>query len=122
MFLLGFFWPRTTGAAAMFAAIASVALSVVLKFLPDFADLSFLAPIGFAADNGSGVYEIPFLDRTLIVFLLIVIGMAIISLLGRQPDSHIVKVDRSLFKVEPGFAFGSAVVCVILAIIYAAWW
>ena len=97
-------------------------LSIVLKFRPDFADLSLLAPIGFAADNGSGVYEIPFLDRTLIVFLMIVIGMAIISLLGRQPASTIVKVERSLFKVEPGFAFGSAVVCAILVIIYAAWW
>lgn len=122
MFLLGFFWRRTNGAAAMFAAIASVGLSIVLKFLPDFVNLSFLAPIGFAVPNSSGVYEIPFLDRTLLVFLMIVIGMAIISLLGRQPDSTIVEVDRRMFKVEPGFAFGSLVVCVILVIVYAAWW
>jgi SSS family solute:Na+ symporter len=122
MFLLGFFWKKATAPAAMFATVGGLVFSIFLKFLPGMMDLHFLAPIGFAVDNGSGVYEIPFLDRTLIVFLMIVIGMAIISLLGRQPDSHIVKVDRSLFKVEPGFAFGSAVVCVILAIIYAAWW
>jgi SSS family solute:Na+ symporter len=122
MFLLGFFWRRTNGAAAMFAAISSVGLSVVLKFLPLAMDLSFLAPIGFAARTASGVYEIPFLDRTLIVFLLIVVGMAIISLVGRQVTANPVIVDRSLFRVEKGFAFGSAVVCVILVAVYAVWW
>jgi SSS family solute:Na+ symporter len=89
MFLLGFFWRRTTAPAAMFATVGGLVFSIVLKFLPDLMDLSLLAPVGFAVDNGSGVYEIPFLDRKL---------------------SH----------VEGAFAFGSAVVCVLLAMIYGA--
>ena len=63
MFLLGFFWKKTTSTAAMFATIGGLVFSIILKFLPGMMDLSVLAPIGFAHDNGSGVYEIPFLDQ-----------------------------------------------------------
>jgi SSS family solute:Na+ symporter len=123
MFLLGFFWKKTTAPAAMFAAIGGLVLSVILKFLPEYMDLRFLAPIGFAVDNGAGVYEIPFLDRMLIVFMLVVAGMALISTLGRQDGSlKRMQLDTRLFRVEGSFAVGSAVVCVLLASIYSVWW
>ncbi|RJG21288.1 sodium:solute symporter family transporter [Massilia cavernae] len=123
MFLLGFFWRKTTASAAMFATVGGLVFSVILKFLPDVMDLSFLAPIGFSADNGTGVYEIPFLDRMLIVFLLVVAGMALISTIG-QRDGAMKKMhlDRKLFRVEGSFACGSAAVCVMLVTIYGAWW
>src|SRR6267154_3217273 len=79
MFLLGFFWKKTTSNAALFAMIGGFIFSVILKFLPMIADLSFLAPIGFSKDNGSGVFEIPFLDRMAIIFVACIIGMWIIS-------------------------------------------
>ena len=123
MFLLGFFWRKTTAPAAMFAAIGGLVFSVILKFLPDFMDLSFLAPIGFAVDNGTGVHEIPFLDRMLIVFLLVVAGMALISNMGQRDGAlKRMHLDTRLFHVEGSFAFGSAVVCVLLAAIYGVWW
>jgi SSS family solute:Na+ symporter len=123
MFLLGFFWKKTTPGAAMFATIGGLAFSIILKFLPEMMDLSFLAPIGFAVDNGHGVFEIPFLDRMLIVFGLVVAGMVVISKTSRS-DGALKKmiIDRSLFRVEGGFALGSAVICVLLAAIYGAWW
>jgi len=123
MFLLGFFWPKTTAAAAMFATIGGLVFSVFLKFLPVLMDLSFLAPIGFAVDNGSGVYEIPFLDRMLIVFIMVVVGMVIMSNLARQDGTlKRMQIDRSLFRVDGGFAMGSAVICVMLAAIYGIGW
>jgi SSS family solute:Na+ symporter len=123
MFLLGFFWKKTTAPAAMFATIGGLVFSIVLKFLPEMMDLRFLAPIGFAVDNGTGVYEIPFLDRMLIVFALVVAGMAIISTVGRKDGTaKRMIIDRSLFRVDGGFALGSAVICVMLAAIYGAWW
>jgi len=123
MFLLGFFWKRTTAAAAMFATIGGLVFSIILKFLPEMMDLRFLAPIGFAVDNGSGVYEIPFLDRMLIVFAIVVAGMALISTMGRKDGTaKRMIIDRSLFRVDGGFALGSAVICVLLAAIYGAWW
>jgi SSS family solute:Na+ symporter len=123
MFLLGFFWKKTTPGAAMFATIGGLVFSIILKFLPEMMDLSFLAPIGFAVDNGHGVFEIPFLDRMLIVFGLVVAGMVVISKTSRS-DGALKKmiIDRSLFRVEGGFALGSAVICVLLAAIYGAWW
>src|SRR5580698_10199793 len=47
MFLLGFFWKRTTANAAMFAMIGGLVLSIVLKFLPGFVNLDWLTPFGF---------------------------------------------------------------------------
>ena len=43
MFILGFFWKRTTSNAALFATIGGFLFSLFFKFLPQFADLSFLA-------------------------------------------------------------------------------
>ncbi|WP_296953021.1 sodium/solute symporter [uncultured Massilia sp.] len=122
MFLLGFFWKKTTAPAAMFATIGGLVFSIVLKFLPEMMDLRFLAPIGFAADNGHGVYEIPFLDRMFIVFWAVVAGMVVISRMGDATKIKALVVDRQLFRVDGAFAFGSAVVCVLVAMIYGVWW
>ena len=123
MFLLGFFWRRTTAAAAMFATVGGLVFSIILKFLPELMDLRFLAPIGFAVDNGSGVYEIPFLDRMLIVFVMVVAGMVLMSTMGRLDGAaKKMHIDRRLFQVDGGFALGSGVICVLLAAIYGVWW
>jgi SSS family solute:Na+ symporter len=123
MFLLGFYWRKTTAAAAMFATIGGLVFSVFLKFLPLAMDLSFLAPIGFAVDNGAGVYEIPFLDRMLIVFIMVVIGMVVMSRMAAQDGTlKRMHIDRSLFRVDGGFALGSAVICVLLVAIYGFGW
>ncbi|WP_444844016.1 sodium:solute symporter family transporter [Duganella caerulea] len=125
MFLLGFFWKKTTSGAAMFATLGGLAGSIVLKFLPTMMDLSFLAPIGFSKDNGSGVFEIPFLDRMFIVFWFVVAGMVVISKMAearRDANTRHLQIDHGLFRVDGAFAFGSAVICVLLATIYTAWW
>jgi len=122
MFLLGFFWKKTTSSAAMFATVGGLVFSIILKFLPGWMDLSFLAPIGFAHDNGSGVYEIPFLDRMFIVFWLVVAGMVLLSTVFARGKVKALIVDTKLFKVDGAFALGSAVICVALATIYGMWW
>jgi SSS family solute:Na+ symporter len=123
MFLLGFFWKRTTQAAAMFATIGGLVFSIILKFLPGMMDLRFLAPIGFAVDNGHGVYEIPFIDRMFIVFWVVVAGMVLISTLGRRDGKvRSLVVERRLFRVDGSFAAGSAVICVLLAAAYGVRW
>lgn len=124
MFLLGFFWRPATAAAAVFATIGGFAGSIVLKFLPALADLSFLAPAGFAVANAAGVHEIPFLDRMAIVFVAVVIGMVAISKAfpGAPAAQGRIEVDPRMFRVGPGFALGAAVICLVLVAIYAAWW
>ena len=125
MFLMGFFWRPATASAAMFATVGGFIGSIILKFLPGLMDLSFLAPIGFAVPNSAGVYEIPFVDRMAIVFIAVIIGMVIISKLwpkaGLEQSKGVV-VEASMFRVQPGFAFGATAICIALIAIYSAWW
>jgi SSS family solute:Na+ symporter len=125
MFLMGFFWKKTTSGAAMFATVGGLVGSIILKFLPQMMDLSFLAAIGFSKANAAGVYEIPFLDRMFLVFWVVIAGMVAISKLAesqRDPAHKPLHVDTSLFRVDGAFAAGSAIICVMLASIYTAWW
>ena len=125
MFIMGFFWKRTTVNAALFAIIGGFALSVFFKFLPDYVDVSFLQASGFAALNpASGVVEIPFLDRMGFVFVICVVVMIAISLLTPvhlQPKDTL-HVDIKMFKTSTGFTVGALVVIVILAILYISFW
>jgi len=124
MFILGFFWKKSTSNAALFATVGGFALSVVLKFLPGWIDLSGLYSIGFAVPNAAGVYEIPFIDRMGIVFLFCILGMFVISVIenkrGIVPKG--LEVDRSMFKVHPGFLAGTIIIVGLLVAIYTVFW
>jgi SSS family solute:Na+ symporter len=124
MFLLGFFWKKTTSNAALFATIGGFALSVFFKFVPQFADLSFLSGLGFAIPNAAGVYEIPFLDRMGFVFLICVLGMVIITQYenskGIKPKG--LEVDSSMFRTNTSFTVGAVLVCGIIAALYTVFW
>lgn len=124
MFLLGFFWKGTTSGAAMFATIGGFVLSIILKVLPKIADLSFLSEIGFAQQNAEGVFEIPFLDRMLIVFLLCIICMVIISKIqqaaGNKPKG--LEIEKEMFKLSPAFTVGALFITGILTALYTLYW
>jgi SSS family solute:Na+ symporter len=124
MFILGFFWKKTTSNAALFATIGGFILSVVFKFLPYWTNLSFLAPYGFSKDNGTGVFEIPFLDRMEFVFAFCIIGMYIITMIENAKGlrTNGLEVDTSMFKTSRGFAIGSIIICVILTALYTIFW
>ncbi len=121
MFILGFFWKRTTSAAALFATVGGFIFSIVFKFLPKVMDLAFLQPYGFAAKNGD-VYEIPFLDRMGFVFILCIIGMVILSLLDKSGTSKGLEIDKKMFKLSPGFSVGVLIVCGVLVALYTLFW
>lgn len=124
MFILGFFWKKTTSNAAMFAMIGGFLLSIMFKFMPHFLDLSFLNGMGFSVPNAEGVYEIPFMDRMGFVFLICVIGMYVISIYETQRGvaTNGLDVDKSMFKVSPGFAVGSLIIVAVLAALYTFFW
>ncbi|MFY7731063.1 MAG: sodium:solute symporter family transporter, partial [Flavobacterium sp.] len=124
MFLLGFFWKKTTSNAALFATIGGFIFSCVLKFLPAVVDLSFLNPIGWAVPNAEGVYEIPFLDRMAIVFVLCVVAMFFISTKESQKgvNTNGLEVDTTMFKVTPAFTVGALVITGITAALYTIFW
>jgi len=124
MFLLGFFWKKTTSNAALFATIGGFLMSVFLKFLPGFVDLSSLHSIGWAVANSSGVFEIPFMDRMSIVFMFCVIGMYLISIYEtkRGVVTKGLEIDAKMFRVSTPFAVGSLIIVTLIVALYAAFW
>lgn len=124
MFLLGFFWKKTTSNAALFAIIGGFIFSVLLKFLPGMISLEPLNSIGFAVLNKEGVFEIPFLDRMAVVFVLSVVGMILISLYenarGVKPNG--LEVDAKMFKTSTSFAVGSLIIIGLLIAVYTAFY
>jgi SSS family solute:Na+ symporter len=126
MFLLGFFWKRTTSNAALFATIGGFVLSCVLKFLPLWVNLDFLTPLGLFQPNPAnhGAYEIPFIDRMGIVFCFCILGMAVINFVEnrRGVEKKGLEVDTSMFRVSRSFAVGAIIICAILLTLYTVYW
>lgn len=108
IFVLGLFWRRTTAGAAMAGALLTIPVSTVLKFLPVWTSGTFP--------------DLPFLDRMAITFLLIVALMIAISLTGKKQVSKAIELDRSLFRVSPGFIFSSVIIVGILIALYTVFW
>ncbi|MFD2285430.1 sodium/solute symporter [Pedobacter petrophilus] len=125
MFILGFFWKRSTSNAALFATIGGFGLSLLLKFLPGMVDLSFLSGIGFSVKTAAGIYEIPFLDRMGIVFVFCILGMVLISLTEYRKgvaNPKGLEIDSSMFKTTPGFAVGALIIVGLLVALYGIYW
>jgi len=124
MFLLGFFWKKTTSNAALFATIGGFILSCLFKVSPDYVNLEFLHSSGFAVINADGVYEIPFIDRMGFVFLICVIVMYFISIYetrnGVKPNG--LEVDSSMFKPSASFTVGAMIVIGIIVALYSIYW
>lgn len=129
MFLLGFFWKKATSNAALFATVGGFVFSVVLKFLPRFMDLGFLAPFGYSKlalqdDKVTKLYEIPFFNRMEIVFVICVVGMYIISMIenARGLKTNGLEVDVSMFRTNKSFTVGAVIICLILTALYTIFW
>jgi solute:Na+ symporter, SSS family len=128
MFILGFFWKKTSSNAAMFATIGGFLLSVGLKFLPLFMNLKFLSGLGFSTlvqqEDKSYLYEIPFLDRMGFVFVICIILMVLISLFDHKRGVKVkgLEVDTKLFRVNSGFAAGAILIVGILVALYTLFW
>jgi SSS family solute:Na+ symporter len=123
IFILGFFWKKTTAKAALVAAVIVFPLSMLLKVLPNYTDLSALSGFGLAAINvDSGLYEIPFIDRMGLVFLVVVAVMVVVSLMDTKAEPKGLEIDAAMFKPKGAFAVGAVIVCGILAALYTIFW
>ncbi|HKO82854.1 MAG TPA: sodium/sugar symporter [Chitinophagaceae bacterium] len=123
VFLLGFFWKKTTSKAAIAGIVGGVLLAILFdKFLPGIAGNDTLLYTAYPVADGR--YEIPFLIQMGLVFFFTVLLMAIISLLdvkGRQ-QVHALEVDRSMYKVSPGILTMIIIVLGIIVALYIRFW
>ena len=109
IFLMGFFWRKTTATAALWGALITIPLSTLLKFLPEL--------------TSGTISPIPFLDRMTITFVVIILVMVLVSILRPEPiKGKLMEVDPSSFKVSTGFAVFATLIIGILAALYTIFW
>lgn len=121
MFLLGMFWKRTTGSAAIAGLITGFLLSVVFNnYAPEwFGHETFLYT---AYPNAQGNYEIPFQICMGLAFLFTMIVMVGISLFGPKVNPKGLELDRKMFKLEPSVTVMIVVTLLLVGALYVKFW
>ncbi len=121
MFLLGMFWKRTTGSAAIAGLITGFVLSVVFNnYAPTwFGHETFLYT---AYPNAQGNYEIPFQICMGLAFLFTMIVMVSISLLGPKINPKGLDLDRKMFKLEPSVTVMVVITILLVGALYVKFW
>ena len=103
IFLLGFFWPRATGVAALAVTLSTIPLSAGFKYLTP---------------------GMPFLTRMGYVSVILTVFMVVISLATPRPGDEVkaMRWDRDDFRPGGAFVVGSVLVMGTLAALYAVYW
>ncbi|HSD69917.1 MAG TPA: sodium/sugar symporter [Woeseiaceae bacterium] len=102
LFLLGFFWPKTTANAALLTALGSAVFSLSLKL---------------------GWPLLPFIDRVGIVFLLcLFVGVTVSWLQGAEEHPNAIAYKEVDTTTTRGFDIAALVIVLMLAALYATWW
>jgi solute:Na+ symporter, SSS family len=121
IFILGFFWKRTTGAAAITGIITGFLMSVLFNnYAPAiFGHETFLYT---AFPNGKGGYEIPFLICMGLSFLFTMIVMVLVSFAGPKINPKAFVLDTKMFKVDPATLGLIIITLLLLTALYVKFW
>jgi SSS family solute:Na+ symporter len=121
MFILGMFWKRTTGAAAIAGVITGFVLSVVfIEYAPAWFGNETILYTAFL--NKEGEYEIPFLIAMGWSFVFTVLLMVLMSLAGPKINPKAFEIDSSMFKLKPGTTALIVIILLVLTLLYARFW
>ncbi len=121
MFILGMFWKRTTGAAAVAGLITGFAMAI---FFNSFAiQLLGTENVMYTAfKNKDGVYEIPFLINMGWAFVITMIVMVSMSLAGPRINPKAFALDKEMFKLKPSIVAMIVFTLFILTALYVKFW
>ncbi len=128
MFILGMFWKRTTGTAALVGVILGFALAI---FFNNYAigifgkeTLMYTAYTYQKMEGGvlKTITEIPFLINMGWSFVITVATMVLISLKGPKVNPKSFEIDSSMFKVKPATLVMIVITLMILAALYIKFW
>jgi len=121
VFLLGMFWKRTTGAAAIVGVIAGFLFSLLFnEFAPQlFGNENFIYT---AYSNGKGGYEIPFHICMGLSFMFTMILMIAISLAGPKINPKAFELDKSMFKLKPQTILLISLTLLLIMALYIKFW
>ncbi|NII26054.1 sodium/solute symporter [Pseudoflavitalea sp. X16] len=128
MFILGMFWKRTTGAAALVGVILGFALAIFFNnyAVSIFGKETWLYT-AYTYEKMEGgevktITEIPFLINMGWSFFFTVLTMIGISLRGPKVNPKAFEIDGSMFKVKPATLVLIVVTLMILIGLYAKFW
>jgi SSS family solute:Na+ symporter len=121
MFILGMFWKRTTGAAAIAGVITGFVLSVFFNELAPrlLGNETFLYT---AYPNGKGGFEIPFHICMGLAFFFTMAIMIAISLAGPKINPKAFELDKSMFKLKPSTLIMVVITLLVIAALYVKFW
>ena len=121
MFILGMFWKRTTGAAAVAGVIAGFVLSV---FFNGYA-VDVFGPetwLWTAYKNKEGIFEIPFLINMGWAFVFTMLLMIVMSLTGPKINPKAFELDTAMFRVAPSTLALIVITLLCVAGLYITFW
>lgn len=121
MFILGMFWKRTTGTAAIVGLLTGFFLSVVFNnYAPAWFGNETL--LYTAYPNGKGGFEIPFLICMGLSFGFTMLAMIVLSLAGPKVSPKAFELDKSMFKVAPSTLVLIVITLMLIALLYVRLW
>ena len=128
MFILGFFWKRTTGTAALVGLILGFALAIFFNnyAVSIFGKETFMYTAFDYQIMKDGavqtVTEIPFLINMGWSFFITIAVMVAISLGGPKVNAKAFEIDSSMFKLRPSTIALIVVTLLILSLLYVKFW
>jgi solute:Na+ symporter, SSS family len=125
MFILGMFWKRTTGNAAVAGLITGLALAVFFKnfAVPVFGHETLLyTAFQTLNEKGELVWQIPFLINMGWAFFFTMLVMIGISLAGPKINPKSFILDKEMFKLKPSIVAMIVTTLLILGALYIKFW
>ncbi|MGZ0014806.1 sodium/sugar symporter [Yeosuana sp. AK3] len=105
VFILGLFWKKTTNNAAIWGALLSIPIALLLKYIPIAALEPWMHQMGLTA----------------VITMFVIIVMSYIQNKGKDDEKGIT-LTNELFKTSPLFNIGSVVICIVTATLYCLFW
>jgi SSS family solute:Na+ symporter len=124
MFILGMFWKRTTGAAAIAGLITGLVMAVIFNnYAPSWFGHETLLYTAFPTMEGDQqVWRIPFLICMGWSFIFTVAVMVALSLAGPRINPKAFALDKEMFRLKPATLTLIVIMLMILVAIYVRFW
>jgi SSS family solute:Na+ symporter len=124
MFILGMFWKRTTGTAAIAGLITGLVMAVIFNnYAPSWFGHETLLYTAFPTmEGGQQVWRIPFLICMGWSFMFTVAVMIALSLAGPKINPKAFMLDKEMFRLKPATLTLIVIMLMILVAIYVRFW
>lgn len=110
IFIFGLFWKRATEKGALWVALITLPVSMILYlFFGEFESIT--------------IVNLPFLYRMGISFIILAALMILVSIREQNvPDPRAVKITDGLFRTDKTFNVGALMIVIIIVVLYSVFW